>query len=248
MALTLKLKDFNGPLDMLLFMIGKAKIDIKDIFVSEVTNQYIRSVREADDMDMDEASSFIQMAATLLEIKSRSLLPKPAPPEGEEEDPQAVLIRQLEEYARFKQIASDMQGFEKAAAKVYQKLPEEYPLPPPSFEISGLTLEGLMAAFQTVLARAPKEDADSPESLAQRIIRDEHSVPDCMLRIGKLLKLGSIGFSALIGERPSKEEIVTYFLALLELLRLGRISITQDEAYGEILLHPAIRRKQEHGD
>ena len=116
MALTLKLKDFNGPLDMLLFMIGKAKIDIKDIFVSEVTNQYIRSVRETDDMDMDEASSFIQMAATLLEIKSRSLLPKPAPPEGEEEDPQAVLIRQLEEYARFKQIASDMQGFEKVAA------------------------------------------------------------------------------------------------------------------------------------
>ena len=247
MALTLKLKDFNGPLDMLLFMIGKAKIDIKDIFVSEVTNQYIRSVREADDMDMDEASSFIQMAATLLEIKSRSLLPKPAPPEGEEEDPQAVLIRQLEEYARFKQIASDMQGFEKAAALMYEKLPEEYPLPPPSFEISGLTLSGLISAFTAVMARTPKEE-EPPADIARQIMREEHSVPDCMLRIGKLLKLGSIGFSALIGERPSKEEIVTYFLALLELLRLGRISITQDEAYGEILLHPAKRRKQEHGD
>lgn len=80
MALTLKLKDFNGPLDMLLFMNRRGRIDIKDIFVSEVTDQYIRSVREADDMDMDEASSFIQMAATLLEIKSRSLLP--AGPKG----------------------------------------------------------------------------------------------------------------------------------------------------------------------
>ncbi|MPM99830.1 Segregation and condensation protein A [bioreactor metagenome] len=140
-----------------------------------------------------------------------------------------------------------MQGFEKAAALMYEKLPEEYPLPPPSFEISGLTLSGLISAFAAVMARTPKEE-EPPADIARQIMREEHSVPDCMLRIGKLLKQGSIGFSALIGERPSKEEIVTYFLALLELLRLGRISITQDEAYGEIVLHPAKRRKQEHGD
>ncbi|NLD51840.1 MAG: segregation/condensation protein A, partial [Clostridiales bacterium] len=154
MALTLQLKDFSGPLDMLLHLIGKAKIDIKDIFVSEVTDQYIRFVREAEDVDMDEASSFIQMAATLLEIKTRSLLPKPPPPE--EEDPEVVLIRQLEDYALFKQIAADMQGFEKAAARVYEKLPEEYPLPPQSFDIHGLTLEGLVNAFAMVLQRAPR--------------------------------------------------------------------------------------------
>lgn len=245
MALTLKLKDFNGPLDMLLFMIGKAKIDIKDIFVSEVTDQYIRSVSEAENLDMDEASSFIQMAATLLEIKSRSLLPKPAPPE-DEEDPQALLIRQLEEYARFKQIAVDMQGFEKAAALMYEKLPEEYPLPPPSFEISGLTLSGLIEAFAAVMARTPKED-EPPLDIAQRIMREEHSVPDCMLRISKRLKQGTLSFSDLIRQKPTKEEIVTYFLAVLELLRLGRVMITQDEAYGEILLSPVKKRKQVHG-
>ena len=83
MALTLHLKDFEGPLDMLLFLIGKAKVDIRDIFVSDVTDQYIRSVREADDLDMDDASAFINMAATLVEIKSRSLLPKPPAPEAE---------------------------------------------------------------------------------------------------------------------------------------------------------------------
>ncbi len=234
MSLTLELKDFSGPLDLLLFMVGKAKIDIRDIFVSQITDQYIRFVQQSPMLDMDDASAFIQMAATLLEIKSRALLPKPPPPE--EEDPAELLIRQLEEYALFKQIAADMQGFEKAAAKVYQKLPEEYPLPPPSFEISGLTLEGLMAAFQTVLGRAPKEDADSPESLAQRIIRDEHSVPDCMLSIMRVLKRGSQRFSGLLSQRPHREEVVTYFLALLELLRLGRIRATQDENYGEILL------------
>ena len=247
MALTLKLKDFNGPLDMLLFLIGKARIDIKDIFVSEVTDQYIRSVRESDDLDMDEASSFIQMAATLLEIKSRSLLPKPAPPEDEGEDPESLLIRQLEEYARFKQIAADMQGFEKAAALMYEKLPEEYPLPPPSFEISGLTLSGLITAFAAVMARTPKEE-EAPPDIAQHIMREEHSVPDFMLKIVKRLKhQGSLVFSSLIGDRPRKDEIVTYFLAVLELLRLGRVNITQDEAYGEILLNPVQKRKKEHG-
>ena len=92
MALTLHLKDFDGPLDMLLFLIGKAKIDIKDIFVSEVTDQYIQSVQSAPDLDMDDGSAFISMAATLLEIISRALLPKP--PKEDEEDPEQALIRQ----------------------------------------------------------------------------------------------------------------------------------------------------------
>ncbi|NLC32397.1 MAG: segregation/condensation protein A [Clostridiales bacterium] len=244
MAITLKLKDFNGPLDMLLFMIGKAKIDIKDIFVSQITDQYIQSVREAEELDMDEASSFIQMAATLLEIKSRSLLPKPPPPQ-DEEDPQTVLIRQLEEYARFKQIAADMQGFEKAAALMYPKLPEEYPLPPPSFEISGLTMQGLIVAFSNVMARIPKNEEETPVHIAQRIMREEHSVPQCMLQIIKRLRQGSQHFGDLLRDKPTKEEVVTYFLALLELLRLGRVSITQDEPYGEILLNSVNRRKKQ---
>ena len=96
MALTLHLNQFDGPLDLLLFLIGKAKIDIKDIFVSQVTDQYIESVREAESLDMEDASAFIAMAATLIEIKSRSLLPKPQE-ENDEEDPEKLLIRQLEE-------------------------------------------------------------------------------------------------------------------------------------------------------
>lgn len=229
---------------MLLFLIGKTKIDIKDIFVSEITDQYIRSVKEAEDLDMDEASSFIQMAATLLEIKSRSLLPKP-PPSEDEEDPQTVLIRQLEEYARFKQIAADMQGFEKAAALMYQKLPEEYPLPPASFEISGLTMQGLITAFANVMARTPSQDPETIVDMAQNIMREEHNVTDCMLQIVKTLKESSRHFSQLLREKPTKEEVVTYFLALLELLRLGRVRITQDEAYGEILLFSVGRKKNQ---
>lgn len=234
MSWTLNIKDFSGPLDMLLYMVGKAKIDIKDIFVSEITDQYIRHVQQMDTLDMDDASSFIQMAATLLEIKSRSLLPKP--PEPEEDDPETLLIRQLEEYALFKQIAADMQGFERAAALVFEKLPEEYPLPPPSFDIEGLTLKGLMEAFSAVLARAPRQEPHEGQHMAQRIIRDQHSVPECMLSIVKRLKKGSLRFANLFDVTPHREAVITYFLALLELLRLGRVKVSQDAHYGDILL------------
>ena len=236
MALTLHLKDFDGPLDMLLFLIGKAKIDIKDIFVSQVTDQYIQSVQNAPDLDMDDASAFISMAATLLEIKSRALLPKPKA--EEEEDPEQALIRQLEEYQRFKQIAQDMQGFEKAAAHMYEKLPEEYPLPPPTLELTGLTMDGLLAAFARVMARTPKEEEEEILHAARRIVRDEYTVPRCTAHILKRLKKGPVRFEKLFSPNPSRDEVVTLFLALLELLRLGRAGVNQEGIFGDMVLEP----------
>ena len=240
MAVTLHLSQFDGPLDMLLFLIGKAKIDIKEIFVSEITDQYITAVQEADNLDMDEASAFIQMAATLLEIKSRALLPKQEPPA--EDDPEQMLIRQLEEYAAFKKIALEMQSFEKTAAKMYEKLPEEYPLPPPSFEISGLTLNGLVQAFVEVMTRVPKEEEATVDT-ARRIVRDEYTIPYCMARILKRTRKERTNFSSLFSESSTREEVVTLFLALLELLRLGRITCFQERAYEDILIVAA--KKQE---
>lgn len=241
MALTLHLNQFDGPLDMLLFLVGKAKIDIQDIFVSHVTDQYIAFVRSAEDLDMEDASSFIRMAALLLEIKSRSLLPKPEP--LDEEDPEVLLIRQLEEYAAFKQIAQEMQSFEKAAAKMYQKLPEEYPLPPPTLEIFGLTLSGLVNAFVQVLTRVPEEEESTVET-ARRIVKDEYTVPFCMANILKKAKQGVTGFTTLFSAYPTKEEVVTLFLALLELLRLGKVHCVQ-EAAGEDIF---ISLKKQEGD
>lgn len=235
MALTLHLSQFDGPLDMLLFLIGKEKINIRDIFVSQVTDQYIQSVQNAPDLDMDEASAFIAMAATLLEIKSRALLPKPPAPE--EEDPEQALIRQLEEYQRFKQIAQDMQGFEKAAAQMFHKLPEEYPLPPPTLELKNLTMDGLLSAFARVMARAPEEEEETVRA-ARRIVRDEYTVQRCTAHILKRLKKGPVRFEELFSPEPSRDEVVTLFLALLELLRLGRAAVTQDGVFGEMTLEP----------
>ena len=232
MEITYHLSQFEGPLDMLLYMLDKSKIDIRDIFISEITDQYIKAVNDTSDLNMEEASAFIAVAARLLEIKSYKLLPRPD--QDQTEDPEEAFIRQLEEYAAFKQIAQNMQSFEKAAALVYQKLPEEYPLPPPSYEITGLTLDGLITAFANVMARAEeKKELDEPDRV-RSIIRDEHTVPLCMARILKRVRKGSLSFPELAAEHPTREEIITLFLAMLELLKLGKIICSQSSTYGDI--------------
>ena len=232
-----KLKDFDGPLDLLLVLIGKAQIDIRDIFVSEITDQYLDIVRNAPDLNMDESSDFLVMAATLLEIKSRAMLPRPAPPE--EEDPEKELIRRLEEYKQFRETAENMKSFEEAAKHVFTKLPEEYPLPPQEYELKGLTLEGLTEAFIRIWSRKPSLD-DNPESnhyAPRNIQRDSHTVQECMLElITAVKKKRKMRFSEAFVHAPTREAVVTYFLAVLELLRLGQLHIRQTSVYGEIEL------------
>ena len=238
MNMNFRLKDFDGPLDLLLTLIGKAQIDIRDIFVSDITDQYLSLVRNAPDLNMDEASDFLVMAATLIEIKSRSLLPKPPAPDEEEEDPETELIRRLEEYKRYKESADELRVFEKAARNVFTKLPEEYPLPPPEVELTGLTLEGLIEAFRRIWARKPEADYAAENHYGSRDIhRDQHTVQECMLDLLKNIRQRKrMRFEEIFSEAPSKEEVVTYFLALLELLKLGQMHILQEGVYGEILL------------
>ncbi len=245
MAMTLQVGSFEGPLDLLLYLVGREKIDIRDIFVSQVTQQYIRLIAGAEGLDMDEASEFIRMAATLLELKARSLLPR-KPPTDPEEDPEELLIRQLEEYAAFKQIAGEMQTLEGATSLMHTKLPEELLLPPARIEFTGLTLHALSEAFSALLSRVRVEtDADTEEVTAQRITLDEHAVPACMARILRRLRSGPLVFEAFLGESPTREEVITLFLAMLELLRLGRVSATQGRDFGEILVRPSRRQGKE---
>ena len=240
MAFAIHLNDFDGPLDMLLYLISRAKVDIKDIFVSEVTQQYIDYVSSTPDLDLDDASGFLAMAATLIEIKSRSLLPRESREgEAEEEDPAQQLIRQLGEYQAIKEAAGRMQQFEKAAANVFVKLPEEFPLPPQTFELDNLTLDGLISAFARVLSRVHPTDEEEPEE--RRISRDLYSVPRCMARITKQLRHGPVTFSSLFDRNTTRDEVISTFLALLELIKAGRAAAVQDGTYSEILIEPAIR-------
>jgi segregation and condensation protein A len=237
MAMKFQLKDFDGPLDLLLHLVNEARVDIRDIFVSQITDQYIEAVQQAVDLDMEEASEFLVMAATLLEIKSRAMLPRP--PEPEDEDPEGELIRRLEEYKQFKESAQAMREFEDAAKALFTKLPDEFPLPPRETELVGLTLPGLVEAFARILARRPLPEEEGQNRYAARNIRrDEHSVQECMLTILQRLKKsrGGLRFEAVFSEAPTREEVVTLFLALLELIHLGKVKVEQEKTYGDITL------------
>ena len=239
MSLHVRLKQFDGPLDLLLHLIGKAKIDIKDIFVSEITEQFIQVVRNAEDFDLEEASEFIAMAALLVEIKSRALLPKP-PKTDEEEDPEQALIARLTAYQQLKESAQNMVDFEQCALQVFGKLPEEIPLPPPTLEIDGLTLDALWLALKRIAERKPKEDREINYRLRD-IRRDCYTVEGCMEVIESRLSVGPACFDELFLDAPGREGIVTLFIALLELLKLGKAYVTQSATFERIMLHPGRR-------
>lgn len=244
MAYVVELKQYQytGPLDLLLDMISHAKINIREIFVSEITEQYLEAMKQIGDLDMDSASEFLQMAATLVEIKSRALLPKPPEPENpEEESPEEALIRQLEEYKKFKEISREMKQLEDEAREYITKLPEEYPLPPPTIELTGLTLTGLAKAFARVLKRLEEQaENEQFENFSRREVRREvFTVGQCMARIRKRVKNGPVSFFSLFEDAPAKEEVITVFLALLELLKLSQVKATQKDEYEDILIERA---------
>ena len=237
MAYVVSLKQFDGPLDLLLSLITKAQIDIKDIFVSPITEQYLEYMQGVDELDMDAASEFLQMAATLVEIKSRALLPKlPKPEDPDEETPEQALIRQLTEYKAFKQTCEDLKKLEETAALMLSKLPEEYPLPPPEYELTGLTLDGLTRAFLRVLSRAQNHES---QVHLREIRRDSFTVQGCMSRLQAAVRRGPVTFSALFDETVCRAEVVAMFMAMLELMRLGRVSVRQAGVFDDIELKAA---------
>ena len=235
MAYVVSLKQFDGPLDLLLTLIGKAQIDIKDIFISEITEQYLASIEDLSELDMDSASEFLQMAATLIEIKSRALLPKPPKVEEGEESPEEALIRRLEEYKAFKELGASMHAMEEEAKHLITKLPEEFPLPPPTVELRGLTVTGLAKAFERVMQRLRDRD-ETAEKAAKELKRDTYTVQGCITRIKTRVRGGRCAFSALFDDVFSRDEVVTMFMALLELLRLNRVHAEQESVYSEIWL------------
>ena len=221
MAYVVQLQDFEGPLDLLLHLISRAKVRIEDIFVSEITEQYLASIEDLSGLDMDTASEFLQMAATLLEIKSRALLPKP-PKTEEEEDPEAVLMRRLEEYRRIKE-----------AGKV-ARIPLEM-VTETRIELNQMSLQALQEAFLRVLLRAERNEVVQPAT--RRIERDTFTIGECMLQIRRRVMLYKrVEFFDLFPQDATRSEIVTTFLAMLELLKANQIHITQEDIYASIVI------------
>ena len=245
MAIPVKLPVFEGPLDLLMHLIEKNKIDIYDIPIVEITDQYLEYVHQMDHEDMDVTSEFLVMAATLLDIKSRMLLPREKDEEtGEEEgDPREELVRRLLEYKMYKYMSEELAVCrEQAGVRYYraQNLPKEVRTyqPPIDYEelLSGTDLKRLEEVFGEVLRRK-KSRRDPIRSGFGKIRREEVNIDTKTLYIRAYLQAHPrTDFRALLESQESKEEVIVTFLILLELMKNQKVQIVQDSICGKILI------------
>ena len=244
MELEFKLEKFEGPLDLLLHLIDKNKVDIYDIPIAEITDQYMEYVRQMEEEDMDIMSEFLVMAATLLDIKCRMLLPKEADEEGEEEDPRAELVQKLLEYKMYKYMSAELRDMsENAEQPLYRKknLPKEVRsyVPPVNYEelIGDTTLAKLNDIFQDILKRQ-KYRVDPVRSQFGRIEKEEVDLTAKELYIKAYLNTHrDTDFRTLLEEQGSRDEVIVTFLVVLELMKTGNIEIEQEELFGNISIH-----------
>ncbi len=243
MAIPLKLQVFEGPMDLLMHLIEKNKIDIYDIPIVTITDQYLDYVHRMEHNDMNVTSEFLVMAATLLDIKSRMLLPREENEEGEEEDPRDELVRRLLEYKMYKYMSEELKEKNRHAGMSYfrpQDLPEEVRsyVPPLNYEelIGDRTVQSLETVFKEVLKRK-KSRVDPVRSGFGKIQKEEISVADKELYIRAYLAgHPHADFREMLELENSKEEIIVTFLVILELMKHQKIRITQEEAFGRILI------------
>lgn len=228
---------FDGPLDLLLHLIRQSEIDIRDIFVSEITAKYLAYMEELDSVDMDKVSEFLTMAATLLEIKSRQLLPRPPKEEEtpEEESPEEQLIRQLLDYEAFKEAGQSLERRFLETRDSFSRLPEDVVLPPQRIDFKDSDLETLYAAFRDVLDRV--ERSENAHRL-HHVRRDRFTVRSQLKRIrDRIRKSGEpILFQTLFSEEPDKLEVIVTFMALLEMINHGEIHLQQSAPFESILI------------
>ena len=226
-----RLEVFEGPLDLLLYLIKRDEVDIYDISLERITQQYLEFMDAFKVLDLEVAGEFVVMAANLIYLKSRSLLPvsvQPPEEEAEEEDPRWELVRQLLEYKKFKEAAQHLQKREVAQENLFGRLAEKPELVAerPLGEVS---VFDLINAFNNILKRI-----DQKEDLRE-IFEERFTVSDKIEMVMKLTNSGvPLKFTELFSGMASRTEIVVTFLALLELIRLKQLRVSQEEVFGEI--------------
>lgn len=226
-ALHVFLETFEGPLDLLLYLIRRQNLDIVQISIAEITGQYLSYIAMMEQLQLDLAAEYLLMAAWLAEIKSRLLLPRPPEVEAEEEDPRAELIRRLQEYERIKQAAEAMDQMPRLERDIFETIVGvdaiiiERPLPE-------VKLEDLLQAFQEVLTRAQQLSH-------HQIIKEPLSVRERMSAILSYLNTWEQAiFTQLFTQKEGRQGAVVAFLAILELSKGGLIEILQQEPFKEL--------------
>jgi segregation and condensation protein A len=229
-ALSVKLDIFEGPLDLLLYLIRRDEIDITDIPIAKITSEYLKMLKLMESCDLEIAGEYVLMAATLIRIKSAMLLPRD-PDEDDEEDPREELIQALIEYRKFKEAASDLREREDDQRQLYART--DFSDGPPSAAkrfVMDQTLFDLLSAFSDVLARV------EPETF-HRVEVEDLTVDQRIMQLEELLDdEGELRFAALFLEMPARWLVIVTFLALLEMARLRRITLLQSGPFEHITL------------
>ncbi|MBE7076744.1 MAG: hypothetical protein E7374_02500 [Clostridiales bacterium] len=237
--LTFKLEGFEGPLDLLLHLIKESNVSIMEVQISSITDQYMKYMENLRELDMDEATAFLDMTSRLLEIKSRSLLPVEASDDEEDQiDPETLLKMQLQEYQLFKEASGNLQPLENVN-RLY-KQPDKS-VGDARIVFNQFNLDKLLDAFAFILMRT-KDKENPPE---KKINRDRWTVAEKIDFLNATLKDNEqINFFSLFDETYSKLEVITVFMAILELLKFQKIEVVQSERYADI----TIKRKEVHDE
>jgi segregation and condensation protein A len=236
-ALQVFLEAFEGPLDLLLYLIRRQNLDVLDIPIAEITRQYMQYIELMQELELELAGEYLLMAAMLAEIKSRMLLPRPGGESAEEEDPRAELVRRLQEYERFKKAAEDIDQLRRVDRDTYLASAElaerRLVVQPPD-----VTLQEMLVAFKDVIQRAAM-------FAHHHVQRERLSVRQRMSEvIARLQGASFLPFSELFAVTEGRMGVTVTFIALLELLREGLLEITQAEIYAPLYVRAAAPRAE----
>lgn len=233
MSYKIKLEIFEGPLDLLLYLIKKNDIDIKDIPITEITRQYMSFIDMMKMLDLEIVGDFLVMAATLMQIKSRMLLP-PDPNEENEvvEDPRDELVQRLEEYKRFKEMAETLQDKAKFRQDLFPRVVDEQRLNQIKEDAKEIYFEANLFDLITALTDALKK---MPDDVLHEIIKEEFTVEQKIHEILHcLLDQSSVMLNDLFAKSKTKSEVIVTFLAILELIRLKEIKVIQKKVFADV--------------
>ena len=247
MELTVKLQVFEGPLDLLLYLLDKNKVNIYDIPIVEITAQYMEYIAEMKRQDLDVLIEFLVMAATLIDIKSKMLLPRDPDDEEEETDPRAELVQQLLEYKMYKCMAYELKDRQVDAQRVMFKKPTipeevlEYQEPLNVEElVSDITLAKLNEIFKSIM-RKQQDKIDPLRSKFGKIEKEEVSLEEKTEYLENYATTHKhFSFRSLLEAQSSKVEVIVTFLAILELMKTGKILISQEHIFDDIQIDSKI--------
>lgn len=234
MKYDIKIGSFEGPLDLLLNLISKEKIDIYDIPINVITKQYMEYIYNMDKIDLELASDFILMASTLMEIKSKMLLPASILDDESDEDPREELVKRLLEYKKYKDAALLLKEYENCEQKAYYKPREDLSYLVEDDSLDQIDLNELLASIKNIISSRREEIREND---SKEIVREKYNVKECSNNIIKKIKIKKkVFFTDLLSEDVTSDEIVTYFLSILELIRMKIILVSQYNNFSNIVI------------